>query len=673
MSLPKQRNILVTSALPYANGPIHLGHMVEYIQTDVWARFQRLRGERCLYVCASDAHGTPIMLKAQQDNVTPEMLIKSVGAGHQRDFSAFGISFDNYHTTHSSENEVLTAKIYQNLVEAGHIGRETIQQAYDEREGMFLPDRYVRGTCPNCGAEDQYGDACENCNATYSPLDLKNPVSVVSGTPPTVRDSEHLFFKLSRFQPFLDAWIDDHVDPSMVGKLREWFKDGLKDWDISRDAPYFGFQIPGEQDKYFYVWLDAPVGYMASLANLAGRDPSVDFDEFWSADSDAELYHFIGKDIINFHALFWPAVLYGAGFRTPTGVFPHGFLTVNGQKMSKSRGTFIMASDYLAHLNPECLRYYYAAKLSPGVDDIDLNLDDFVARVNSDLVGKVVNIASRCAGFVHRLADGKLSATLAEPALFETLASAGDRIATLYEAREFAKAMRMIMSLADKANQYLEEQKPWILAKQDSRQAVAVCSQALNLYRLLMIYLKPVIPGIAKDSEAFLNIPPLQWNDLDSPLLEHQINDYQPLLRRIEPNDVDAMVTASMPTKETPPSSQNAGSQDDQPKEIDIDTFLGVDLRVAKIVTAESVDGADKLLRLSLDMGDETRQVLSGIRTAYEPADLVGRLTIVVANLKPRKMRFGVSQGMVLAASGDGPGIFLLSPDSGATPGMRVR
>jgi methionyl-tRNA synthetase len=666
--LPNQRNILVTSALPYANGPIHLGHMLEYIQTDAWVRFQRLRGERCLYVCASDAHGTPIMLKAQQDGVEPEALIETVGRGHQRDFAAFGISFDNYHTTHSSENEALTAQIYQRLLDSDHIGRETIQQAYDEREGMFLPDRYVRGTCPNCGAEDQYGDACENCNATYSPLDLQDSVSVVSGTAPTVRDSEHLFFKLSNFQPFLDGWIDDHVDSSMVGKLREWFKDGLKDWDISRDAPYFGFQIPGEQDKYFYVWLDAPVGYMASLANLASRDPSVDFDEFWGRDSDAELYHFIGKDIINFHALFWPAVLEGAGFRTPTGVFPHGFLTVNGQKMSKRRGTFIMASDYLAHLNPECLRYYYAAKLSPGVDDIDLNLEDFVARVNSDLVGKVINIASRCAGFVHRLADGKLAATLPEPALFNSLASASNKIAELYEAREFAKAMREIMGLADKANQYLEQNKPWILAKTDSAQAVAVCSQALNLYRLLMIYLKPVIPGIAKDSEMFLNIAPLDWNDLNSPLLDHQINDYLPLLRRIEPKDVDAMVTASMPTKET-----NASPEDTGPAEIDIDTFLEVDLRIAKIVAAEFVEGADKLLRLSLDMGGETRQVFSGIRAAYEPADLVGRLTVTVANLKPRKMRFGVSQGMVLAASGEGPGIFLLSPDSGAEPGMRVR
>lgn len=666
--MPKPRNILVTSALPYANGPIHLGHMVEYIQTDIWVRFQRLRGHRCLYVCASDAHGTPIMLRAQQDGVTPEALIESVGAGHQRDFAAFGISFDNYYTTHSAENEALTADIYGRLKAAGHIRRATIQQAYDEQEGMFLPDRYVRGTCPNCGALDQYGDACENCNATYSPMDLKDAVSVVSETPPTVRDSEHLFFKLSSFQGFLDQWIDAHVDPSMVGKLREWFKDGLKDWDISRDAPYFGFQIPGEQDKYFYVWLDAPVGYMASTANLAEHNPDVDFDEFWAADSEAELYHFIGKDIINFHALFWPAVLQGAGFRTPTGIFPHGFLTVDGQKMSKSRGTFIQAADYLAQLNPQCLRYYYAAKLSPGVDDIDLNLADFVARVNSDLVGKVVNIASRCAGFVHRLNDGRLADALPDEALLESLTASGDQVAKHYESREFAKAMREIMALADKANQYVEQHKPWILAKEDTEQAVAVCTEALNLYRVLMIYLKPVIPGIVEASEAFLNVPPLTWDDLDKPLLNHSINPYQPLLQRVESNAVDAMVTASMSTTEPPAIPIEAG-----PAEINIDDFLAVDLRVAKIVDAQFVAGADKLLQLTLDLGNETRQVFSGIRSAYEPTDLVGRLTIAVANLKPRKMRFGVSEGMVLAASGDGPGIFLLSPDSGATPGMRVR
>ena len=667
--MPTTRNILVTSALPYANGPIHLGHMVEYIQTDIWVRFQRLRGHRCLYVCASDAHGTPIMLRAQQEGVSPETLIEMIGAGHQRDFAAFGISFDNYHTTHSKENETLTAEIFKRLQAAGHIDRRTIQQAYDEQQAMFLPDRYVRGTCPNCGATDQYGDACENCNATYSPMELKDAVSVVSETPPTLRDSEHLFFKLSSFQDFLDGWIDDHVDPSIVGKLREWFKDGLKDWDISRDAPYFGFKIPGEQEKYFYVWLDAPVGYMASTANLAERDPAVDFDEFWAASSTAELYHFIGKDIINFHALFWPAVLAGSGYRTPTGVFPHGFLTVNGEKMSKRRGTFIQAADYVDHLNPQCLRYYYAAKLGSGIDDIDLNLADFVARVNSDLVGKVVNIASRCAGFVHRLNDGRLARQLPVPSLLDELTSEREEIAALYEAREFAKAMRKIMALADQANQYVEQHKPWILAKEDPDQAVAVCTQALNLYRVLMIYLKPVIPGIVAASEEFLNVPPLSWEDLDRPVVDHTINAYKPLLQRIDSAAVDAMVTASMTTNEPPATTPVEAIT----AEIDIDTFLAVDLRVAKIVDAKFVDGADKLLQLTLDMGNETRQVFSGIRSAYAPADLVGRLTIAVANLKPRKMRFGVSEGMVLAASGDGPGIFLLSPDSGATPGMRVR
>ena len=541
------RDILVTAALPYANGPIHLGHLVEYTQTDIWVRHLRMHGHRCLFVCAADAHGTPIMLKAEQDATTPEALIAEVKLSHERDFADFLVHFDNYYTTHSPENQELTAEIYRRLLAAGHIERRVIQQAFDEHKQMFLPDRYVRGTCPNCGAVDQYGDNCENCNATYSPMDLKDPISVVSGSTPTVRDSEHLFFKLSDFQDFLAAWVPEHVDPSIASKLAEWFKIGLKDWDISRDAPYFGFEVPDEPGKYFYVWLDAPVGYMASLKNLADRQADIEFDRYWSVDGQTELYHFIGKDIINFHALFWPAVLHGAGMRTPSGVFPHGFLTVNGEKMSKSRGTFILASTYLQHLNPECLRYYYAAKLGPGIDDIDLSLTDFVARVNSDLVGKVVNIASRCAGFIHRLGNANLAGELPDPELFRRLAEAGNDIADYYEKREYSRAMRNIMGLADLANQYLENEKPWALAKQEGQQerVVAICTQGLNLFHQLMIYLKPVLPGVAAAAEAFLAIQPQQWSDSGTPILDQQINVYKPILNRIDQGDVDRMVEAS--------------------------------------------------------------------------------------------------------------------------------
>ncbi len=663
------RRILVTSALPYANGPIHLGHLVEYLQTDIWVRFQKMRGHDCLYVCADDAHGTPIMLKARESGVTPEDLIAAVGADHQRDFAAFGVDFDHFHTTHSPENLELTTGIYKALTAAGHITRRTIEQAYDEQEGMFLPDRYVKGTCPVCATEDQSGDSCENCGATYAPVDLIDPISVLSGKPPTVKSSEHFFFKLGDFEDMLRAWVPDHVDASLARKLTEWFDAGLKDWDISRDAPYFGFEIPDAPGKYFYVWLDAPVGYMASLLHYARSNPGVDFDAYWGKNSEVELYHFLGKDIVYFHALFWPAVLAGSGYRTPSGIFAHGFLTVDGQKMSKRRGTFITAETYLEHLAPDYLRYYYAAKLGPTIDDIDLNLEDFVARVNSDLVGKLVNIASRCAGFVQRCGDGRLADRLAAPDLFAAFVTACDGVAEYYERREYSKAMRVIMSLADQANQYIDEHKPWIMAKTAGREAdiVAVCSVGLNLFRVLIGLLKPVLPQLAARAEAFLAIEPLRWAELGTPLLAHRIERFQPLLQRVEPQAVQQMVAQARAAEPPPPAALEPIAA-----QIDLKVFDQVDLRVARVLAAEHVGGADKLLRLQVDLGGEQREILAGIRSAYQPEALVGRLVIVVANLKPRKMRFGVSEGMVLAAGPGGSDIYLLSPDSDATPGMRV-
>ena len=541
------RKILVSSALPYANGSIHIGHMLEHIQTDIWVRFQNLRGNNCILVCADDAHGTPIMLKAREEGITAEELIERVGAEHERDFSDFHIRFDNYYTTHSDENRELVETIYKRLDEGGHIARRIIKQAYDEQENMFLPDRYVRGECPNCGAEDQYGDSCEVCSATYNPIEMKNPRSVISGTTPVEKDSEHLFFTLSHFSDMLSAWISSgRLNDAVRAKLEEWFETGLRDWDISRDAPYFGFEIPGEPGRFFYVWLDAPVGYMASFLQYCERK-GIDFDEYWKPDSTTELYHFIGKDIIYFHALFWPAVLYAADFRTPTAVNVHGFLTVDGQKMSKRRGTFITARCYLDHLNPEHLRYYFAAKLGSGIEDIDLNLDDFVARVNSDLIGKLVNIASRCAGFITKQFDGHLSETLANEDLYKEFVEAGEQIAEHYERREFSRAMRAVMALADKANRYVDDEKPWVLAKQGDQpeKVQGVCTMGINLFRVLLIYLKPVIPAIAEQAEAFLAEDSLAWRDAGRPLLGRQIKTYKPLATRIDPNDVKAMVEAS--------------------------------------------------------------------------------------------------------------------------------
>lgn len=679
MSEPRQ--ILVTSALPYANGSIHLGHMLEYIQTDMWVRFQKLRGNQCIYVCADDAHGSAIMLRAEKEGITPEQLIANVQAEHSSDFADFLVDFDNFHSTHSEENRELSSMIYGRLRDAGHIATRSVTQYFDPEKGMFLADRFIKGTCPKCAAEDQYGDNCEKCGATYAPTELKNPKSAISGATPVLRDSQHFFFKLPDFQAMLQQWTrSGTLQDAVANKLAEWLDSGLQEWDISRDAPYFGFEIPGEPGKYFYVWLDAPIGYMASFKNLCARRPELDFDAFWNQDSKAELYHFIGKDIVNFHALFWPAMLEGAGLRKPTAVNVHGYLTVNGAKMSKSRGTFIKARTYLDHLQPEYLRYYYAAKLGRGVDDLDLNLEDFVQKVNSDLVGKVVNIASRCAGFIHKGNDGLLVAGDAAPELTEAFLAAAPSIAEAFEARDFGRAMREIMALADRANAWIADKAPWSLAKQEGKQdeVQAICAVGINLFRQLVIFLKPVLPLLAADAEAFLNVAPLTWDDHQSRLENHQLKPFKALMSRIEPAKVEAMVAASKEDLQAEQTQVPAGNgeltKDPLSAEIEFDTFAAVDLRVALIVKAQAVAGADKLLQLTLDIGDEQRNVFSGIKSAYpDPTKLEGRLTMMVANLKPRKMRFGVSEGMVMAAGPGGEEIYLLSPDSGAKPGQRIK
>ena len=665
------RKILVTSALPYANGPIHLGHMVEYIQTDIWVRFQRLRGHDCTWAWADDAHGTPIMLRAQQEGISPQQLIERMKTEHEQDFRDFLLGFDNFHTTHSDENRYFAELIYTRLKAGGHIAVRTIKQAYDPEAKMFLPDRFIRGTCPFCGLKDQYGDSCDNGH-TYSPLELLDPVSVVSGKPPIEKESEHYFFKLGDFEPLLREWTQSgKLQSGIANKLNEWFDTGLQDWDISRDAPYWGFEIPDAPGKYFYVWLDAPIGYMASHKQYCERTGQ-DFDAYWGPQSEAELYHFIGKDIAYFHTLFWPAMLHGAGFRMPTAVFCHGFLTVNGAKMSKSRGTFIKARTYLEYARPEYLRYYFATKLNNSIDDLDLNLDDFRQRVNSDLVGKVVNIASRSAGFINKRFAGQLTAELAEPALYQHAVEAGDSIAEAYENREYSRAMREIMALADRANEYIDQVKPWLLIKDESKldEVQAACTMGLNLFRALITYLQPVLPQVAADAARFLNIEAIHWDALRTPLLNHTVNKYERLMERVEEAPVHAIIEDS---KE---SAAPAQPKLELAPEISIDDFMKVDLRVARIIKAEAVPEADKLVRLTLDLGGETRNVFAGIKAHYQPEQLEGRLTVMVANLAPRKMRFGLSEGMVLAASADakdGGGVFLLTPDSGATPGMRVR
>ena len=675
------RRILVTSALPYANGPLHIGHVLEAVQTDIWVRFQRLNGNDCRYVCADDTHGTPIMLKAQTEGTTPEALIATVGAEHRATYADFLVQHDYFHSTHSEENRDLTGQLFATLQQAGYIATRTIRQAYDADARMFLPDRYVRGTCPRCGAKDQYGDSCEVCGSTYTPAELIDPVSVISGTRPIERESEHLFFRLGAFEPMLREWTrSGALDASVANKLDEWFTAGLRDWDISRDAPYFGFEIPGHPGKYFYVWLDAPIGYMAASLKLA-RTAGLDWNGWWGKDSSAELYHFIGKDILYFHTLFWPAVLHGAGFRRPTAVHAHGFLTVNGQKMSKSRGTFINGRHYLERLPPEPLRYYFAAKLGPGIDDIDMALDDFVNRFNSDIVGKLVNIASRCAGFVAR-GGGRLASSLPQPALYADFAAARSRIGECYEGRDFAAAVREIAALADRANQYIDAEKPWLIAKDPARAAevLQVCTQGLNLFRALMMFLTPVLPAMAERAGRFLGKPFANWDEITEPLLGTELRAYEPLATRLDPKVVATLVDAEV-TPAAPTAAAAAGSAatavpvlapPTAPAEITIEEFGRIDLRVARVLAAELVDGADKLLKLSLDVGGETRTVFAGIRAAYDPQRLVGRQLVVVANLKPRKMRFGVSQGMVLAAGGDA-GIFLVSPDDGAVSGLRVK
>jgi len=691
------RKILITSALPYANGPIHLGHLVEYIQTDIWSRFQKMRGHQCTYVCADDAHGTPIMLRAQAEGITPEELIAKSSEEHQTDFAGFNIQFDHYHSTNSPENKYFAEYIYNQLNAKGYISRKTITQSYDPEKEMFLPDRFVKGTCPKCKAEDQYGDNCEVCGATYNPTDLINPKSAVSGATPIEKETDHLFFELGQFEDMLKEWTRaGHLQPQIANKLDEWLETGLRGWDISRDAPYFGFEIPGEKDKFFYVWLDAPIGYMSSFKAYCDKS-GLDFDEYWKEDSKAELYHFIGKDIINFHALFWPAMLSGAGFRTPDAVYAHGFLTVDGQKMSKSRGTFIMAKTYLEHLNPEYLRYYYAAKLSGRIDDIDLNLEDFAQRVNSDLVGKVVNIASRCAGFVVKKFDGKLAASWSADAqaLYQSFADKSEDIANLYEQREYGHAMREIMTLADKANEYIAETAPWVLAKEEGKEAELLesVSVGINLFRVLMSYLAPVIPETADKAKAFLNLESWNWNDVKEPLMGHEITKFKALLTRLEMPAIEKMVEASADSlagassvpdgkkgDKKPKKPATKQTESNQPAELDpiaeeitIDDFVKIDLRIAKIVNAEAVPEAKKLLKLTLDIGLEQRQVFAGIKSAYEPENLIGKLTVMVANLAPRKMRFGMSEGMVLAAGPGGNDLYILSPDDGAIPGQRVK
>ncbi|MBT7963145.1 MAG: methionine--tRNA ligase [Porticoccaceae bacterium] len=672
--MPSKRQILVTNALPYANAALHLGHILEYTQTDVWVRFQKMRGHECYYVSADDAHGTAIMLKADEKGISAEEHIADMRAIHEADFTDFLIGVDNYHSTHSDENREFSELIYNQLKANGHIAQRSITQAFDPKKNLFLADRYVKGTCPKCKADDQYGDNCEACGATYSPVDLINPISVISGATPVEKESVHYFFKLPEFTAFLKEWISSStVQKEVANKLSEWLDSGLQEWDISRDAPYFGFEIPDAPGKYFYVWLDAPIGYMASFKNLCDRD-GLDFDHFWKKNSPTELYHFIGKDIVNFHALFWPAMLKSAEYRTPTKICVHGFVTVNGKKMSKSRGTFINARCYLDHLHPEYLRYYYASKLSGSIEDIDLNLEDFIQKVNSDLVGKVVNIASRCAKFITNGNDGILSSTIDNPELWAQVSGAADTIANHYENRDYGKAIREIMAQADAANEYIALKEPWKLNKDESQQQGVqdICSLGINLFRVLLTYLKPVLPAMAEAGESFLN-GALTWDSVKHPLVEHKINQFKPLMQRIEKERVDAMVEASKEDLAKEAAKPISGVLADEPlaDEISFDDFIKVDLRVARIVSASHVEGADKLLQLNLDIGGEMRQVFSGIKSSYDPANLEGRLTVMVANLAPRKMRFGISEGMVLAAA-DKQGIYLLAPDSGAQPGQRV-
>jgi len=696
----KKRKILVTCALPYANGSIHLGHMLEHIQTDIWVRFQRMRGHETYFICADDAHGTPIMLKSQELGITPEEMIAGIREEHMTDFADFHISFDNYHSTHSDENKAFAEEIYNRLDAKGHIKTRVISQLYDPEKAMFLPDRFIKGTCPKCKSEDQNGDSCDDCGATYAPIEVLNPRSVVSGATPVLKDSEHYFFDLPAFEGMLKDWTrSGALQEEMANKLAEWFDQGLRQWDISRDAPYFGFEIPNAPGKFFYVWLDAPIGYMGSFKNLCDKNPQIDFDSYWNENSDAELYHFIGKDIIYFHSLFWPAMLEGAGYRKPTSVYAHGFVTVNGAKMSKSKGTFIKSRTYLEHLNPEYLRYYYAAKLTSRIDDLDLNLEDFAQRVNSDLVGKVVNIASRCASFITKRFDGMLSTKIDDQVLANEVMNAGDSIAACYEARDFGRGMREIMALADKVNEYIAIKEPWQLVKDETKQQEVqdICSLGINMFRIIMIYLKPVLPVLADSTSVFLN-DELIWVGHKALLTDHKINKFKALLQRVDMDKINAMVDASKdnlskkdetatkkeikkkkPLKviDNTAALNDPLAHDPISEEISFDDFSKIDLRIVKIINAEHVEQADKLIKLTLALDSkedgETRQVFAGIKSAYQPEDLVGKHTVMVANLAPRKMRFGMSEGMVLAAGPGGEDLWILNPEDGAKPGMRVK
>ncbi len=668
------RKLLVTSALPYANGSIHIGHLVEYLQTDIWVRFQKLIGNECHYFCADDTHGTPIMIRARKEGITPEELIGKMHEEHLRDFTAFDIEFDNYYSTHSPENKELASMIYTRLKEAGHISSREVEQAYCEHDKMFLPDRFIRGTCPKCKAEDQYGDNCEVCNATYTPLDLIKPACSICGNPPVQKKSTHFFFKLADFEPQLKEWIHGgHVHQQVANKLQEWFDQGLRDWDISRDAPYFGFEIPGEEGKFFYVWLDAPVGYIASTKNYCEKN-GLNWEDFWIND-DTEIHHFIGKDITYFHALFWPAMLMGAELKTPDRLAIHGFLTVNGEKMSKSRGTFISASTYLNHLDPQYLRYYYFCKLGPDTGDVDLSLEDFVSRVNSDLIGNIVNLASRSAQMLGKNFDGKCG-KLSEEArkLLTGLKDASAEIAESYETRNFATAARKIRALADEVNKYFDERKPWVAIKEDKEHALESLTATLNAVRILTTYVKPVLPVHAEKIEKLLNISPLTWANIADELEDHQINKFERLMERVDPKKVEAMVEESKEQQaaEQAPAATGPLAEDPIAEEIDFDQFMKVDLRVAEIVEAEIIEEADKLLRFQVDLGGERRQIIAGIRKAYKPEDMIGRKVVIVANLKPRKMKFGMSEGMIIAAGPGGEEVFVTSPDEGAKPGQRL-
>lgn len=669
------KNTIVTCALPYANASLHLGHILEHIQADIWVRFQKMKGEKCYFICATDTHGTPIMLKAEEQGITPEELIARFHQEHVSDLSAFGISHDHFYTTNSVENKQCAYDIYNKLKANNKIAIRTISQLFDEEKEMFLPDRFVKGTCPKCKAIDQYGDSCEKCGATYSPTELIDPYSAVSGSKPVLRESEHYFYRLSEAGEFLATWLnaDGRLQVEAKNKMQEWLEGGLQDWDISRDKPYFGFEIPDAPGKYFYVWLDAPVGYLSSFMHYCEQE-GLDFNQLWNSP-DTEIYHFIGKDILYFHALFWPAVLHDAAYRTPSGLFVHGFLTVNGEKMSKSRGTFITAKTYLeSGLNPEFFRYYIASKLNSRIEDFDLSLDDFVAKINSELVGKYINIAARSAGFIAKRFANKLADRVDDESLLIHVLSIRNEVAELFQAREFAKAVRLIMKIVDDVNQYVDQAKPWILAKEAGKdlELQKVCTLLINAFRIISVYLKPILPELIGNVEKFLNVRPLTWASLEEYLLGVDINTYNHLINRIEPAMIDKLVTV---TETTTPAKADNVNYEPISETITIDDFSKIDLRIAKIVAASHVEGADKLVQLTLDIGNETRNVFAGIKSAYNPADLVGKHTVMVANLAPRKMKFGMSEGMVLAASFEDKngGLYILEPHDGAKPGMRVR